>query len=97
MLIYSGSYAYEMAKRRSTAGDLVKMWFATLVVLGACVWTLSQSTVVCEITGPAFGAGAGRCIGTSIAHGLAPYLPWVMAIVAGLAVIATLRFALRRR
>ncbi|MEV8212534.1 hypothetical protein [Leifsonia sp. NPDC077715] len=86
-----------MAKRRGTSGDLVKMWIATIVVLGASAWLLAQSTVVCEISGPAFGAGAGRCITTSIAHGLAPYLPWVMVVAALFAIVATLAFALRRR
>lgn len=94
---HAHTYADGMAKRRGTSGDLVKMWSATIVVLGASAWLLSQSTVVCEISGPAFGGGAGRCIATSIAHGLAPYLPWVMAIAAVFAIIATLAFAPRGR
>jgi hypothetical protein len=56
---------------------------------------LSQSTVECQID--AGTLNAGRCVGTSIAHGLAPYLPWVMAGLGGLTLIATLRFFLRRR
>lgn len=86
-----------MARHRGTVGDLAKMWIATTVVLGASALLLSQSTVRCEISGPAFGAGAGTCIATSIAHGLEPYLPWVMLIAATFALIATLTFVLRRR
>lgn len=84
-----------MAKRGATGGDLVKLWLIGVFVIGCCAFTLAQSTVVCEI-GPN-GAGSGRCIATSMAHGLAPYLPWLMLVVGVLVVAATLRFALRRR
>jgi hypothetical protein len=84
-----------MAKRGATGVDLVKLWLIGVFVIGCCAFTLGQSTVVCEIG--ANGAGSTRCIATSMAHGLAPYLPWVMALMGLLVVAATLRFALRGR
>jgi hypothetical protein len=84
-----------MSKKSATGADLLKLWLIGAVVVGCCAWTLSQSTVVCDI-GPT-GAGASACIGTSAAHGLAPYLPWVMVVTVALVLLATLRFALRRR
>jgi hypothetical protein len=84
-----------VGKRRGDAGDLVKLWFLTAFVIGCCIWLLSQSTVDCQIDAGTFNSG--RCIGTSIAHGLAPYLPWVIVGLGGLTLIATLRFLLRRR
>jgi hypothetical protein len=84
-----------MAKRRPDGGDLFKLWLLTAFVIGCCAWVLTQSTVDCRID--AGTLNAGRCIGTSIAHGLAPYLPWVMVGLGGLTLIATLRFLLRRR
>ncbi len=84
-----------MAKRGATGGDLVKLWLIGAVVVACCAFTLSQSTVNCDVS-PS-GAGAGACIGTSAAHGLAPYLPWVIVVTVVLVVAATLRFALRRR
>ncbi|WP_434315997.1 hypothetical protein [Leifsonia sp. P73] len=84
-----------MAKRRAGGGDLVKLWLVTAFVIGCCLWVLSQSTVECQIE--AGTLNSGRCIATSIAHGLAPYVPWVIVGLGGLTLIATLRFLLRRR
>jgi uncharacterized membrane protein len=84
-----------MTKRRANGGDLVKLWLLTAFVIGCCIWVLSQSTVECAIV--AGTLNSGRCIGTSIAHGIAPYLPWVMIGLGGLTLLATLRFLLRRR
>ncbi|MFE4468947.1 hypothetical protein ACFRFH_09020 [Leifsonia sp. NPDC056824] len=84
-----------MSKRRATGGDLVKLWLLTAFVIGCCIWVLSQSTVDCQVE--AGTVNAGRCVATSMAHGFAPYLPWVMIGLGGLTVIATLRFLLRRR
>ena len=74
---------------------MVKLWLIVGVVVGCCLYTLANSTPKCGIT-PG-GAIAAECVGTSMAHGLAPYLPWVIVVMVGLAVLATLRFALRRR
>lgn len=85
-----------MRKQRATGADLVKLWLAALVVIGASIWILSQSTVDCP-TSVTDNAGVGRCIGTSFAHAFAPAAPWAIAFAAALAAIATLIFALRRR
>jgi hypothetical protein len=84
-----------MAKQRATGGDLFKMWVIAAVVVACCIWTLSNSTVNCDLAPGGFGGGA--CVATSFAHGFAPYLPWVIVFVVGLTLIATLRFLLRRR
>ncbi|MEV8215002.1 hypothetical protein [Leifsonia sp. NPDC077715] len=84
-----------MAKRGATGGDLVKLWLIVAFVVGCCVFTLANSTPKCGVTSA--GLIAAECVGTSMAHGLAPYLPWLIAVMVGLAVLATLRFALRRR
>lgn len=84
-----------MTKRRANGGDLAKLWLLTAFVIGCCIWVLSQSTVDCAIV--AGTLNSGRWIATSIAHGIAPYLPWVRIGLGGLTLLATLRFLLRRR
>lgn len=84
-----------MAKRGGTGGDLVKLWLIAAVVVGCSIWTLANSTPICDISPT--GAGGPVCIGTSMAHGLAPYLPWVIVATVGLVLIVTVRFAFRRR
>lgn len=73
----------------------MKLWLICAFVVGCGLWVLSQSTVVCDV-GPGL-AGAGQCVATSMAHGFAPFIPWVLLVIVGLTVAATVRFALRRR
>ena len=89
------SYARIMAKQRANGNDIVKMWLIAAFVVGCCIWLLNNSTVDCNY-GPG-GFGGGKCVATSMAHGLAPYLPWAIAFMVGLTLIATLRFLTRRR
>lgn len=85
-----------VSRRKADGTDLVKLWLAAIVVIGASCWILSQSTVDCgaSITD---GVGTGRCIATSIAHAFAPAAPWAIALAAGLSTLATLIFVVRRR
>jgi hypothetical protein len=85
-----------MPKRKATGTDLAKLWLAAAVVIGASIWVLSQSTVDCP-TSITDGAGMGRCVGTSFAHSFAPAALWAIAFAAGMAILATVIYSLRRR